>query len=98
MHKLCPRLTRIRRSFTWKLRKSAKADQASKKKTALFVVRRRIDHKGRHFATEIDIHSKIIADVLNEIHAKTQRTKLKQSPPIVSPQSYLLMSSCFFVD
>lgn len=70
------------RSFSWKLRKSAKPEKKKGKQDSVIVVRRRIDHKGRHFETAIDLHSPIVADVLNEINKNVQRTKLKQQPPV----------------
>ncbi|KAJ9654257.1 hypothetical protein H2198_006657 [Neophaeococcomyces mojaviensis] len=74
------------RSFSWKLRKSAKPDKKRSKQNSIIVVRRRIDHKGRHFETAIDVHSPIVAQALEEINASVQRTKLKRTPPVADPQ------------
>lgn len=73
------------RSFSWKLKKSAKPEKKKGKETSVIVVRRRIDHKGRHFETAIDVYSPIVAEVLSEINENVQRTKLKNTPPVVDP-------------
>jgi len=72
-------------SFSWKLRKSAKPDKKRTKQNSIIVVRRRIDHKGRHFETAIDVYSPIVAQALEEINANVQRTKLKRTPPVADP-------------
>lgn len=74
------------RSFSWKLRKSAKPDKKKSKQDSVIVVRRRIDHKGRHFETAIDVYSPIVAKVLEDINGSVQRTKLKRTPPVADPQ------------
>ncbi|KAK5328091.1 hypothetical protein LTR70_001412 [Exophiala xenobiotica] len=70
------------RNFAWKLRKSAKPEKKRGKQDSIIVVRRRIDHKGRHFETAIDVYSPIVAEALNEINGNVQRTKLKHAPPV----------------
>lgn len=79
------------RTFSWKLRKSAKPEKKKGKETSVIVVRRRIDHKGRHFETAIDVHSTVVAEALVDINENVQRTKLKNSPPCVDP--HLLLHS-----
>ena len=70
------------RSFSWKLRKSAKPEKKKGKENSILVVRRRIDHKGRHTETAIDIYSPIVAEALQQINETVQKTKLKQTPPV----------------
>lgn len=55
----------------------------------MIVVRRRIDHKGRHFETAIDVYSPIVAEALCKINENVQRTRLKRSPPVADPQLLL---------
>lgn len=74
------------RTFSWKLKKSAKPEKKKGKENSVIVVRRRIDHKGRHFETAIDVYSPIVAEALCEINESVQRTKLKRSPPVADPQ------------
>ena len=72
-----------RRTFSWKLRKSAKPERKLSDKNPVLLVRRRIDDKGRYFDTQVDIKSPVLAQALIEINEGVEGLKLKRSPPEV---------------
>lgn len=53
------------------------------KKQPILVVRRIIDYKGRLAATEVDIKSPALAEVLREINKDVDGLTLNKSPPVV---------------
>jgi hypothetical protein len=65
------------------LRKSAKPERKLSDKNPVLLVRRRIDDKGRHFDTQVDIKSPVLAQALIEINEGVEGLKLKRSPPEV---------------
>lgn len=73
------------RSFSWKLKKSARPEKKKDKDSSVIVVRRRIDHKGRHFETAIDVYSPIVTDILRDINRNVERTRLMNTPPVADP-------------
>lgn len=48
------------------------------------VVRRLIDDKGFHTKTEVDIKSRRVAQVMQEINSDVEDISLKTNPPVVS--------------
>ncbi|KAE9403437.1 hypothetical protein BT96DRAFT_1016993 [Gymnopus androsaceus JB14] len=77
------------RTFSQTLRKTAKPVAKHRgKKQPILVVRRIIDYKGRLAATEVDIKSPALAEVLREINKDVDGLTLNKSPPVADPQLF----------
>ncbi|KAF4820558.1 ATP-dependent zinc metalloprotease FtsH [Colletotrichum siamense] len=57
------------------------------RKKAVLMVRRLINDKGIHTETKIDIKSKRVAQVMQEINADVEEVSLKTNPPVVTPET-----------
>jgi hypothetical protein len=58
--------------------------QKLNKKKPILVVRRKIDNKGRHYTTEVDIRSRKLCDVLQKIYDGVDGLEITRNPPFVS--------------
>ncbi|KAI8294412.1 ATP-dependent zinc metalloprotease FtsH [Colletotrichum sp. SAR 10_98] len=57
------------------------------RKKAVMMVRRLINDKGIHTETKVDIKSKRVAQVMQEINADVEEVSLKTNPPVVTPET-----------
>ncbi|KAI8223531.1 ATP-dependent zinc metalloprotease FtsH [Colletotrichum sp. SAR 10_86] len=62
-------------------------DEVFDVKKAVLMVRRLINDKGIHTETKIDIKSKRVAQVMQEINADVEEVSLKTNPPVVTPET-----------
>ncbi|RDW90657.1 ATP-binding protein [Aspergillus mulundensis] len=72
------------RTYTWRLKKTAKKEKQKNLKGAALVVRRVIDHKGRHADTVIEIRSPLVAEVLQQLNPGSE-SLVQESPPNARP-------------
>ncbi|KAL4910400.1 hypothetical protein BDW74DRAFT_186410 [Aspergillus multicolor] len=72
------------RTYTWRLKKTAKKEKQKNLKGAALVVRRVIDVKGRHQDTVIEIRSPLVAEVLQQLNPGTE-SLVQESPPNARP-------------
>ncbi|KAG0704003.1 P-loop containing nucleoside triphosphate hydrolase protein [Suillus ampliporus] len=81
------------RTFSIVYRKTSKPTKKLNHKKPVLIVRRIIDEKGRHVATEIDIRSLALCEVLTEIHKDVDGLELMRSAPV---SFYLIISRWLF--
>ncbi|KAL3479828.1 P-loop containing nucleoside triphosphate hydrolase protein [Aspergillus californicus] len=72
------------RTYTWRLKKTAKQEKQRNIKGAALFVRRIIDYKGRHDDTTIEIRSPVLVQILRELNPGTE-SLVQESPPSASP-------------
>ncbi|KAJ4484206.1 P-loop containing nucleoside triphosphate hydrolase protein [Lentinula edodes] len=75
------------RTFSTTLKKTTKLVPKTQKKHVL-LVRRIIDSRGRHAATEVDIKSPALAEVLREINRGVGGLTLNRNPPVADPKLF----------
>ncbi|KAJ9627686.1 hypothetical protein H2203_002898 [Taxawa tesnikishii (nom. ined.)] len=76
------------RTYEYKLIKTAKPANKLHNKKPVLVVRRIIDSKGRHVATEVDIKSQALAEVLIEINRDVEGLSLRKTPAVADPSLF----------
>ncbi|KAG1732891.1 P-loop containing nucleoside triphosphate hydrolase protein [Suillus paluster] len=74
------------RTFATVYRKTSKPTKKLNHKKPVLIVRRIIDHKGRHVQTEIDIRSLALCEVLTAIHKDVDGLELMRSAPVCEPE------------
>ncbi|KAL4784385.1 P-loop containing nucleoside triphosphate hydrolase protein [Aspergillus varians] len=72
------------RSYTWRLKKTAKKEKQKSVKGAVLFVQRIIDLKGRYSDTVIEIRSPLLADTLRKLNPDTG-SLVQENPPSASP-------------
>ncbi|KAI9713538.1 MAG: hypothetical protein M1820_000920 [Bogoriella megaspora] len=79
----------FRRTYQYKLIKSAKPEKSkSSGKNAALVVRRIINSKGQHVKTEVDIQSRTLTAVLIEINEAVDGLSLNKVPAVAQPELF----------
>ncbi|PAV22548.1 AAA family ATPase [Pyrrhoderma noxium] len=76
------------RTFSETLRKTGKPPKKRSNKNPAIVVRRIIDHRGRHTRTDVDIKSEGLCQVLLELNQNVEGLKLTRSPPTANPKLF----------
>ncbi|KAL4914738.1 P-loop containing nucleoside triphosphate hydrolase protein [Aspergillus aurantiobrunneus] len=72
------------RTYTWRLKKTAKKEKQKNTKGAVLIVVRSIDLKGRHASTDIQIKSPPLVEVLRALNPGTE-SLVQETPATASP-------------
>lgn len=75
------------KTYAWKLVKTAKPKRKSNK-SPILVVRRKFNYKNQHTGTEVDIKSKVLADVLIACNEDVEGLGLNKNPPCADPSVF----------